>query len=343
MKQFASLLFMSFLAMTFQASAEVGQGSRIDWMTNYESAVNLSQSSSKPILLFFTGSDWCSWCKKLEEEVLNTPEFAQDAADKFIFVKLDFPINGSLAPDLTAQNKQLQKKFDVRSFPTIVVINSKQQRIGVTGYRPGGGRSYASHLSKMVTDYSSYNNQMQHLQEQNLSGGELKQLYEKARELSLENDANQIVKVGMQSDEKLFFLTERYRFLANEGQIGNAESIIIRTKLLTSDPNNEKMIHYNVAVIDFESCCEQMEKEKSSPEMAFAPLTEYIEKFGEQDKDHLWQLQMIISQVYLDHDKLPEALKYAEYSYSAAPSSAQKEIATAIKNIQSQITTHNHR
>ncbi|MCE5318679.1 MAG: thioredoxin family protein [Parachlamydia sp.] len=35
---------------------------KIPWMTNYEEAVTKSKSSSKPLLMFFTGSDWCGWC-----------------------------------------------------------------------------------------------------------------------------------------------------------------------------------------------------------------------------------------------------------------------------------------
>lgn len=337
MKQLIAILSAFIVISAFQPVFAQARSGKIQWLTNYEQAVTQSKDSSKPIVLFFTGSDWCSWCKKLEEEVFNTPEFAQDTGDKFIFVRLDFPLNSPLPANLTAQNKQLQKKFDIRSFPTVVVLDYKQQQIGVTGYRPGGGKQYAAHLFKMVSDYSSYREKMQTLHEKKLSGGDLKQLYEKAKELSLENDAIQIVKEGMKSDEKLFFLVERYRFLVDEGHIADKEAVALRAQLLDADPHNKELTHYQVAVIDFESCCEQMQREKYSPETAVAPLVTYIEKFGTQDKSHLWRLQMIISQVYFDQNNLSEALKYARDSYDSAPSSAQPEIAMAIKNIQSQL------
>ena len=150
-------IFFAFLVISCQLQAMNTYQSSIRWLNNYDQALQMSQASSKPILLFFTGSDWCSWCKKLEDEVLFHPEFAQEAGDKFIFVRLDFPLNSSLDPQITAQNKQLQKKFDVRSFPTIVILDGRTQRqIGTTGYRPGGGKQYAAHLIKMVNDYSSY-------------------------------------------------------------------------------------------------------------------------------------------------------------------------------------------
>ncbi len=339
MKKFLSVLFTMLCVQFFclsQAEANATQ-TKINWLTNYEDAVNQSKASSKPIVLFFTGSDWCGWCNKLDEEALDTADFAQAAGDKFIFVKLDFPLNTSLPPQQTAQNKQLQKKFDIRSFPTIVILDSQQQQqIGTTGYRPGGGKQYAQHLLKMVSDYSSYKGKMSSLDNHQLSGEALRDLYTQANELGLHNDAIKIVKAGMKSDEEQYFLTERYRFLVSEGQMRDQEALDLRERLLKSDPENENSIHYQVAVIDFEATCEDAAKENFSPEKAVAPLVAYINKFGDQDKSNLWRIQMIIAQVYFDKNKHSEALEYAQKAKDNAPASVQNEIALVIKNIQSQ-------
>ena len=45
------------------------------WHTDMNKAVALSNKIKKPMLLFFTGSDWCGWCVRLQKEVLKTPEF----------------------------------------------------------------------------------------------------------------------------------------------------------------------------------------------------------------------------------------------------------------------------
>lgn len=311
----------------------------IKWFTNYEEAVKQARSTSQPMVLFFTGSDWCSWCNKIDEEAFDTKDFADAAAAKFVFVKLDFPLYSPQDATLKAQNKQLQQKFDVRSFPTVILFDAQQnQQIGVTGYRAGGGKQYASHLSKMLSDYSSYKQKMGALDKTKVSGSDLKQLHEKAKELCLNNDVSKIVKLGMDSEQSVYFLTERYRFLANEGQIHGQEAAALRQQLLAADPSNDKLVHYHVAVIEFESACEGMEKDSFSPEIAVAPLTSYIEKFGSRDKDNLWRLQMIISQVYLDKSQMSDALKHAQQSYDAAPASVQPEIAVAIQNIKSLIS-----
>src|SRR3989339_2036693 len=65
--------------------------STIQWHTNYDEAAELAKTKSVPLVLFFTGSDWCTWCTKLEKEALDTKEFARLVGDKFVFVKLDFP------------------------------------------------------------------------------------------------------------------------------------------------------------------------------------------------------------------------------------------------------------
>jgi protein disulfide-isomerase len=335
MKKF-SLFFVILMQSITCLCSEESRKAAIGWLTSYEQAVNQSRTLSKPIILFFTGSDWCSWCHKLEDEVLNTPDFAEQTADKFIFVKLDFPMHTTLDSALTAQNQSLQQKFDVRSFPALVLLDDEEHQIGLTGYRPGGGKQYAAHLFKMVNSYATYRKKIQNLDKQKLSGADLRQLYDKAKDLGIDNDLNAIIKAGIDSDEKHYFSIERYRFLADEGQIHQPEAVGIRQRLLNADPRNEQLTHYHIAVIDFESCCEEAEKEHLSPDATVAPLIDYISKFGSKDKDNLWRLEMIVSQVYLDKNNIAQAIKYAKASYETAPPSVQPQIGIALKNIQLQ-------
>ena len=249
----------------FTNTAESAQPGSINWMTNYDEAIKLSQSTSKPIVLFFTGSDWCGWCQKLEQESLDTPEFAQAVGNKFIFVKLDFPVNSALPPAVSAQNKQLQKKYNVSGFPSLVIIDGRNQtQIGKTGYRPGGGRAYADHLSKIIGDFSSYEQKMQGVEKQKYSSVELKKLYETAQMFGYENDIQQIIKAGMASDDSQFFMIENYQMMAKKGLLDSPEAIQLKQKLVALDPQNEKMIQYQLALIDFEANSESMERKISS-------------------------------------------------------------------------------
>ena len=211
-----TILIATFASLTLWGDQE---SSRLNWTTNYEEAIEQSRSSSKPILLFFTGSDWCGWCHKLEKEVLNTPEFAQEAGNQFIFVTVDFPLYKPADSKTAEQNKRLQKKYDVKGFPTLVIIDKNEQTIGTTGYRPGGARAYADYLLKMVGDYGQYKGKLSESKTNILSSSDLRSLYKKASELGRQEDAARLINLGIASEEKGFFLLERYRFLAAEGQI----------------------------------------------------------------------------------------------------------------------------
>lgn len=338
--KFLTTFFMCMMLLVIAQKAHAAQTTHnLPWLTNYEEAVSLSKSTSKPIVLFFTGSDWCGWCNKLEEEVFDTQAFQESAGNKFIFLKLDYPLYTSLDPRTNAQNKQLQKKYDIRSFPTLVLLDTDQQKIGTTGYKPGGGKIYATHVLKMVNEYTAYKQQMKNIDKQKFSGADLKKLYEKSKELHLGNDTNKIIKIGMTSDYAHLFQVERYRALAEEGLIRDKEALALRHQILAQDPYNEQRTHYDVAVIDFEAYSEELHKDSYSLKLAVAPLADYIKKFGNEDKENTWRLEMIISQVYLDKNHLADALEHAQFSHESAPSKVQPEIATAIKSIESKLAT----
>ena len=309
-------------------------GNNIRWLDDYEQATNESKASSKPIFLLFTGTGWCAYCDKLEEEVLQTSDFAQAAGDKFIFVKINYPSPDNLFPRLAAQHKQLQDKHDIRGYPSVILLDPQQQQIGVTGYRSGGGKSYAQHLQKIVQDYSGYKGRVQNVEKQPQTGAVLKQLFEKSQELGLDNDTNLIVRLGLLSDEKQFFMMERYRFLAEEGMIHDKEALNLRKELIEADRQNINHTHYQLAVIAFEAYSEEMDKEHYSADLAVAPLVEYVNQFGKQDPENLWKIHMIISQVYLDKNNLEKALQHAQESHKASPPAAESDIAAAVRGIE---------
>ena len=98
---------------------EVGQGSA--WLTDFEAAKEQAAAEKKPILMFFTGSDWCIWCKRLHEDVLDGDEF-KDFSKKLVLVELDFPNDLPQSDELKAQNAALGRKFDVDGYPCSVVL-----------------------------------------------------------------------------------------------------------------------------------------------------------------------------------------------------------------------------
>ena len=128
-----------------------------EWETNFKLASLKADRSSKYILLNFSGSDWCVWCKKLESEVFNYPEFKEYARDNLVCVVLDFPLIKPQSEDLKRQNKKLAAKYGVSGYPTIVILNSKGDLINRTGYLDGGSKKYVEHLKVIISEYEKKN------------------------------------------------------------------------------------------------------------------------------------------------------------------------------------------
>lgn len=326
--------------MSHAAEAPATKPTGIKWMVNYEEALKQAKSGGKLILLLFTGSDWCTWCTKLEEEAFNSTDFYNLVGNKFVFVKLDFPLYSPQDAEIKVQNKQLQQKYDVRSFPLVVIYDPQtNQTIGTTGYRQGGGKQLAEYLNKMINDFAGYKQKVSSAEKTSLSGAELKTLYQQANKLGNKADARKIITMGVDSDQSLFFLMERYRQYASTGSIHSSEAITLRQQLMAADPQNERQIPFQLALIEFETFTSKVDPKTSSPELAVSPLNGYIEKFGAKDKDNTWRLHMIIAQVYLDNGQLQNALKHFQQASETAPHGAQSDIAKTIDAVSSKAST----
>ena len=112
----------SFAAAKAPVSAE--KKSEAVWLTDLEAAKKQAAKENKPILMFFTGSDWCGWCQKLHEDVLDKDEFQKFAKDSVILLELDFPSAKKQSDALKKQNAELGKKFDVSGYPTMVLVKA---------------------------------------------------------------------------------------------------------------------------------------------------------------------------------------------------------------------------
>jgi len=125
------------------------------WLTDFEAAKVKAKAENKPMLLDFTGSDWCRWCIKLDKEVFGEAAFKDYAAAELVLVELDFPDpKGQLAKgqsaQLKAQNEALAKQYGVRGFPTILLLSPDGELIEKTGYQRGGAEAYVEHIKAIL-------------------------------------------------------------------------------------------------------------------------------------------------------------------------------------------------
>jgi len=116
-----SLFFISIGSISAQTTSKKDT---LVWYTDYMTVHEISKTSNKPIFAFFTGSDWCGWCHKLQRDVFAKQEFIDWANKNVVLLELDFPRKKQLPEALAQQNYSLQQQFSVRGYPTIWMFYS---------------------------------------------------------------------------------------------------------------------------------------------------------------------------------------------------------------------------
>ncbi|MFA6024975.1 MAG: thioredoxin family protein [Ignavibacteriaceae bacterium] len=119
---------------------------KLSWHDNVDEALKIAQKENKTVLLNFTGSDWCIWCKRLNDEVFSKDEFVKYAENNLVLVKIDFPREKEQTPETKFYNQQLAAQYKIEGYPTIVLLRKDGSELGVTGYVEGGAVNYVQHL-----------------------------------------------------------------------------------------------------------------------------------------------------------------------------------------------------
>jgi len=114
------LLFLFSFCVTLAMSAQ-----DVTWYTDFEEAKAEAKANGKPILMYFTGSDWCGPCKMLKKDFWQNAEFV-DQADDFVLLEVDIPFREDiLTAEQFEKNKKLQSKYNKeKSFPKVLALNA---------------------------------------------------------------------------------------------------------------------------------------------------------------------------------------------------------------------------
>jgi len=118
---FITLFYFSASSVFAQAEKSAGG---LEWHTSLMKVDEISRKTKKPIFAFFTGSDWCGWCIKLQKEVFAKEEFIKWAKENVVLLELDFPRAKQLPPELVQQNNSMQQAFNVTGYPVVWIFNT---------------------------------------------------------------------------------------------------------------------------------------------------------------------------------------------------------------------------
>lgn len=210
-----------------------------EWLVNVEEACRVAGAQGKAVLVDFTGSDWCVYCREMHRLVLDTPEFEQYAAPKFVCVEVDVPHKPLLPPEQLEYNRGIVKRYGVTGYPTLLVLNAVGE---VTGGFIGGKAELAYVREQLET---ALQNAQDLPRLEQLRGAErvraLKNLYttfrglEKLgtshvyRKLLLEADTEDVT--GIQTEERTYRRMEEYRRRLHAAADEAAERAIIEEGL----------------------------------------------------------------------------------------------------------------
>lgn len=300
------------------------------WADDYANALKMAQATGKPLLLAFMGSGWCPWSIKMEEDILSKTEFSTAMCEDVLFVRLDFPQQDVLSLEKKVQFNNLKRRYMIQELPTLVLVDASGEEIYKIGYVPMEAQEVAACLKMAIRDYLQIKNVVGTPMLQEMKGEEIRDLYKKAHVLSANGVRQQLLEAGLKSDQDAFFLMVQYESLLHTSSLQDSQVQQLRRKIAAQDPGGVKGIQLKLATVEFNILAKQLKK-REDPQRAIAPLLAYLQKFGHQDVENGWRIEMEIAQFLFSKNKLEEAVEHAKNSYDKAPIEFRCEIAQSLE------------
>ncbi len=276
------------------------------WTTDYEAAKKEAAKDGKSVLIDFTGSDWCGWCIKLNDEVFKHDTFKNGVKDKFVLLELDYPQDKSKQTEtVIKQNEQLAEKYAVQGYPTILLADEQGRPFAATGYKAGGPGNYVSHLDELLAKRK--------VRDESFAKAEKLQGPEKAAVLVAALDAMEL-EDGM-VDGFYASTVEDIKKSDPDDTTGFGKKLAVKARM-------EKFgaaLNELAGKKDFDGALVLIEKEL---------------KEGGMDKESTQQVTFMKALVYAEQGKFDDALKVAEEVRTIAPES---ELSANLDNFKQQI------
>lgn len=128
------LIYFLFIGMLFSqetVSELAVDNSKATWEVSFKDALKRSKKENKPVLIYFTGSDWCGPCKILDRNLFHSEKFKEISEKDLILYEANNPRNKDLvAYERLQENYKLISDYSIKSYPTLVFVNDKGKMIG---------------------------------------------------------------------------------------------------------------------------------------------------------------------------------------------------------------------
>lgn len=291
------------------------------WTDHFEKGLQFAKETDKAVLVAFVGTDWCPWSQKLEKEILTAPAFLKAVKEQFVLVWLDFPGDGIFEDQKKLENEHIRQRYDVQQLPMLILVDSNGELISKCGYLPLAPQEFAQRTCNLLNDYALVKDHGS----SNISFEALKDLYLKAKKLDNSQLKDLLLKSGVQQGKGAFFLLEKYASMIQKGKIKTSDLRAIRSQILQADPEDCEKTRLKLALLDFQRRAEAPIKNKDTKK-TLRPLMSYLKKFGTQDKENQWKVQLMIAQHLFRKGEVGEAIHHAETAFHSAPDENKKDV-----------------
>ena len=138
-------------ALALAAAPVALAGGGDGWYADFDEAAKAAKEQNKDLFVDFTGSDWCGWCIKLDNEVFSHEVWKEGVKDDYVLVALDYPSGDEAKAKVPnpERNEELKNEYGIRGFPTIMLMTADGEVYGQTGYKDGGPEKYLEHMAEL--------------------------------------------------------------------------------------------------------------------------------------------------------------------------------------------------
>ena len=106
-----------------------------------------------PVLLVFSGSDWCSNCIRFNREVLTDSVFLKYTRDKLSVYKADFPQRKKLTKETIQFNENLAEQYNSNGqFPYILLFDKDHKLVSGIPYSHQDSKTFIEQLDLLLPE-----------------------------------------------------------------------------------------------------------------------------------------------------------------------------------------------
>lgn len=126
---------------------------RATWHHSYSKALAAAKKDQRPIILLFTGDEWCRPCKLLDRKVFGKPEFNDWASKNVVLAKVNMSRQFKPTVFNIFQRKThdtLIEKYRVRTIPSAVILTPSEKPLGILRFSGQTAREYVNAAQRII-------------------------------------------------------------------------------------------------------------------------------------------------------------------------------------------------